>query len=200
MKKSRLVVLDPRHGGLENGLQTEGVVEKEINLIVCREIKERLADVGVDVMLTREGDYDVEAMSRAALANGRGADLFVSWSCDMLDDTKVRGVSLWLHDSFRELIGSKGMDERVNKLIRYERVGERLAGMSGQVMLGVFQEPDDVLSLVDAPAVKIKGAFLSNETERALCQSDSFLRLQARGAAFGILEILHQQERMSRFA
>lgn len=201
MKKKRLVVLDPRHGGMDSGLRTaDGLLEKEVNLIVCQEIKQRLGDVGVEVMLTRDGDYEVESMSRAALANGRGADLFVSWACDMLDDDKVRGVSLWLHDSFREVKGVRGISEQVTKLIRFERVGERLAGMSGQVMLGVFQEPDDVLSLVDAPAVKIKGAFLSNETERKLCQKDVFLHAQARGAAFGILEMLHEQERLQRAA
>jgi N-acetylmuramoyl-L-alanine amidase len=173
------VVLDPGHGGSESGIDTECVTEKDVNLAVCRRLKTILEAYGVDVLMTRTGDVDVSAQKRAELAHAMEADLFVSWHCDYLEDEQVHGVSIWV---------SEHAEERY--MIEFETIGDSIVETTKQIMLGVFQESDRVLSLVQVPAVLIRGAFLSNRMEHDFCKDPDFLQAQALGASRGILKVL----------
>lgn len=82
------VVLDPGHGGRETGTQgPAGLLEKDVNLAVALETARRLRQLGLRVLLTREGDTGVappgaslaaDLEARAMVANRASADLFVS--------------------------------------------------------------------------------------------------------------------------
>jgi N-acetylmuramoyl-L-alanine amidase len=198
MRKHQLVLLDPRHGGSSNGIEIAGVREKDVNLAVCLKLKALLEKIGLQVLLTRTGDETVTDEQRILLANQSEADLFVSWSCDTLDDEKVSGVSLWISDQADES-SAKGLRScsREHQLIHFEEVGNRICDESGQMMLGVFQESDAVLDHLQVPAVLVRGAFLSNEKERSQCTDEAFLAAQAKGAAIGIVEALHRFERQA---
>ncbi|TCP53807.1 N-acetylmuramoyl-L-alanine amidase [Tumebacillus sp. BK434] len=173
------VVLDPGHGGSESGFTAEGAEEKTINLAVCLRLQALLEAYGVDVLLTRTADTDVSAVRRAELAAAMEADLFVSWHCDYLEDAEVSGVSLWIGETADE-----------SRMIDFEALGEAIVDVTGQIMLGVFQDSDKVLSLVQTPALMIRGAFLSSPHELELCKNPDFLQAQAQGAARGILKVL----------
>ncbi|ASS74459.1 hypothetical protein CIG75_05280 [Tumebacillus algifaecis] len=175
------VVLDPGHGGSESGFTTDTLIEKEINLAVCRRLQTILEGYGVDVLLTRTGDVDVSAVKRAELAAAMEADLFVSWHCDFLTDEEVSGVSLWVNENVDE-----------HYMIEFELIGDAIVDATKQIMLGVFQDSDKVLSLVEVPAVQIRGAFLSSVLERDCCKNPDFLQAQAQGAARGIIRVLQQ--------
>jgi len=74
-----VVVLDPGHGGVEDGaVGARGVVEKEAVLDIAVRLKTRLAAAGVDAVLTRDTDRLVTLDERAAVANHNRAELFVS--------------------------------------------------------------------------------------------------------------------------
>lgn len=178
-KKQWHVVLDPGHGGTESGFTADGAEEKTINLAVCLRLQQLLESYGVDVLLTRTGDTDVSAMKRAELASAMEADLFVSWHCDYLEDAEVSGVSLWV---------SETADEHC--MIEFEAIGDAIVDVTQQIMLGVFQDSDKVLSMVNVPALMIRGAFMSSPRELELCKNPDFLQAQAHGAARGILKVL----------
>lgn len=76
----RTVVIDPGHGGAEDGAKGPGGhLEKNVTLGVARRLKASLeARMGVRVILTREGDGTVGLDERAAVANNNKADLFIS--------------------------------------------------------------------------------------------------------------------------
>jgi N-acetylmuramoyl-L-alanine amidase len=76
----RTVVIDPGHGGSDEGSRgAEGTLEKNVTISVARRLKGALeARLGVRVILTREGDNAVGLDERAAVANNNKADLFVS--------------------------------------------------------------------------------------------------------------------------
>lgn len=76
----RTVVIDPGHGGSDEGSRgAEGTLEKNVTISVARRLKAALeARLGVRVILTREGDNAVGLDERAAVANNNKADLFVS--------------------------------------------------------------------------------------------------------------------------
>ena len=76
----RTVVLDPGHGGEELGAAgPSGLQEKAVVLDVATRTARLLRDqLGLEVLLTRERDQDIPLDERAAIANHRKGDLFVS--------------------------------------------------------------------------------------------------------------------------
>jgi N-acetylmuramoyl-L-alanine amidase len=182
MRKMK-VVLDPRGGGWEKGIEAEGVLEKEVSLMVCRKLRDVLTSAGVEVILTRDDDLEVSAYNRILTGNDKEVDLFLSWGYDAHADESLTGVSLWLDPAAPNLM---------RHMIELEQIGEHICGCSGQLMMGVFQERDKVLSLLKTPAMLVKGGFLSNREERARCIDPAFQQKQADGAALGILSFLQQ--------
>ncbi len=57
--KYRYVVIDPGHGGLDNGAMEYGYKEDDINLSISKLLKSELEYYGATVYLTRDGDYDM---------------------------------------------------------------------------------------------------------------------------------------------
>ncbi|MBM6930040.1 N-acetylmuramoyl-L-alanine amidase [[Clostridium] spiroforme] len=55
----RIVVIDPGHGGFDNGAIEYGYNEDEINLQIAKKLKKQLEKNGAKVYLTRSGDYDM---------------------------------------------------------------------------------------------------------------------------------------------
>lgn len=73
------VVIDPGHGGLENGAKGKfGTLEKDITLAISFKLKAIIDRLGFRVVLTREDDVDISLENRAAKANNNKADLFIS--------------------------------------------------------------------------------------------------------------------------
>jgi N-acetylmuramoyl-L-alanine amidase len=107
--KGWVIVLDPGHGGdalVDNGKFKRGpagVREAEMNLRVARLLKKLLDGAGANVILTRDGDYDLGLVERAEIANnaprpdgGVGADLFLCIHHNAADG-KANYTSVWYH-------------------------------------------------------------------------------------------------------
>ncbi|HEX5718525.1 MAG TPA: N-acetylmuramoyl-L-alanine amidase [Thermoanaerobaculia bacterium] len=75
----RTIVIDPGHGGTETGaIGPSGIQEKELTLILARDLEARLEQSGFRVILTRNEDASVPHDNRTAIANQNKADLFIS--------------------------------------------------------------------------------------------------------------------------
>jgi N-acetylmuramoyl-L-alanine amidase len=72
------ICLDPGHGGKDAGNHTFWHSEKTYTLALALELRDQLKKAGFNVILTRSKDAYVDLPDRPALANRRGADLFVS--------------------------------------------------------------------------------------------------------------------------
>ncbi len=94
----RILVIDPGHGGSDSGVRAgDAPPEKEVTLAIARQVEQLLEGVGgLDVRLTREDDRFVSASERAAIANGAGADLFLSIHANGWFDAERRGFSIGL--------------------------------------------------------------------------------------------------------
>lgn len=57
--ENRIFVIDPGHGGFDNGAIEYGYNEDEINLQIAKKLKKQLEENGATVFLTRSGDYDM---------------------------------------------------------------------------------------------------------------------------------------------
>ena len=73
------VVIDPGHGGPDPGaVGIAGLRETDVVLDVSLQLARLLQSRGVEVLLTRTTEVDVDLPPRVALANSSGADVFLS--------------------------------------------------------------------------------------------------------------------------
>jgi len=76
------VILDPAHGGADEGAHSEasdeGAVEKDLVLSIALAMRRELERQGFRVILTRQLDLDMSINDRAALANGVGFGFFIT--------------------------------------------------------------------------------------------------------------------------
>jgi len=73
------VVVDAGHGGSEPGaVGPNGLVERDVNLSVSREVLKRLRWLGIPTQPTRTADYRLPIRTRGEIANALDADLFIS--------------------------------------------------------------------------------------------------------------------------
>jgi N-acetylmuramoyl-L-alanine amidase len=112
-----LVVIDPGHGGIDNGASApNGVHEKNITLAFALDLQKLLVDSGrFDVALTREDDAYLTLSERVALARANKADLFISLHADSFQQPEIRGASVYTRDEKATDVLDKVLAENENR-------------------------------------------------------------------------------------
>jgi N-acetylmuramoyl-L-alanine amidase len=92
----RIIAIDAGHGGEELGAHSEqGVNEKEITLAFAEKLKAAIdAQLGVRVLLTRDGDATLPLDRRTSLVNNGQADVLISFHADAAPRQSVRGAQV----------------------------------------------------------------------------------------------------------
>lgn len=92
-----VVVIDPGHGGVDPGaVGVTGIFEKTIALTVSRLVRDLLVETGrYHVVMTRDSDVYIRLEDRVAIARAAGADLFLSVHADSIEETWIRGASVY---------------------------------------------------------------------------------------------------------
>ena len=214
----KTVVLDPGHGGVEEGAKGPGgLLEKDATLALARTIQENLQRRGYRVVTTRLSDATVGLDDRASQANAAKADVFLSIHCNAsraatAHGTEVYYLSLDASDRAAALLAEsenaamaatpdtaeKNAAVRDLDLILWDlaqnqhlsasaRLAEivqadfnRLLGITTR---GVKQAPFRVLVGVNAPAVLLEVAFITNPEEEVRIGSEEFRRQVAETLA-----------------
>jgi N-acetylmuramoyl-L-alanine amidase len=119
-----LVVIDPGHGGIDSGAAGKGgTFEKDIVLLVARELREKIWSSGrYRVLLTRGADYYVALRQRFELARSAGADVFISLHADSSPFRAARGLSVYT-------LSLQASDEEAAALARRENRSDVVAGV-----------------------------------------------------------------------
>lgn len=93
----RRIVIDPGHGGKDPGaIGPTGLYEKDVVLDIALKLKNLLlSDPLNEVFLTRETDIFIPLEERAAMANKKDADLFVSIHTNASPNKKARGIETY---------------------------------------------------------------------------------------------------------
>jgi len=95
---ARRVVIDPGHGGHDPGtIGPRGLQEKDLVLDVALRL-ERLVrrELATEVILTRSTDVFIPLEERTAIANSKGADIFVSIHANAARNSKARGIETYI--------------------------------------------------------------------------------------------------------
>lgn len=74
------VVIDAGHGGADPGASGNGIVEKDLTLLISKYMYDRLRELGVPVKMTRTTDETIDSTNRSKRitdAYGTGKDVLV---------------------------------------------------------------------------------------------------------------------------
>lgn len=103
------IVLDPGHGGKESGASgPTGYLEKDVNLIVSRLLRDELVKRGATVVMTREDDRDLSLADRMEIIAKEEPAIAFSVHYNSLPDDgnaeNTRGVGMfWYHPQAHNL-------------------------------------------------------------------------------------------------
>ena len=134
-----LVVLDPGHGGIDNGARgPDGQLEKTIALEFAERLRERIEKAGkYRVILTRTDDTFIPLGDRVRMARGAGAALFVSIHADSLPrkEGDAQGATVYT-------LSETATDTEAARLAEQENRADVIAGVD------LKDEPDDVAGIL----------------------------------------------------
>jgi N-acetylmuramoyl-L-alanine amidase len=176
---SGCVVVDAGHGGKDPGATScLGYHEKSVNLQVAHKVASLLKRRGVEVVMTRTNDTFIELEERAAVANRRNADLFVSIHADSTANKSVRGFTIYVARS-----ASWSSQKAASAISR--SMSEVAANGRG------IQRADyRVLVNTRGPAVLVELGYLSNGQEASLLRNSTHQNRLASAIAAGIMSFL----------
>jgi len=174
-----LVMLDPGHGGKDPGaIGFSGTYEKHVAFAAAQELRRQLAVSGrCRVELTRGQDVFIPLQERVAIAQHRGAHLFVSMHADALSDPSVRGASVYT-------LSDTASDPQTAALARRENSADRFGGPSFQ---NVSPTVANILSSLVRQETRIGSARMASQVVRALQPDIGLLTNPARHARFMVL-------------
>ncbi len=93
---SKVVVLDPGHGGSNGGTRGHGLNEKVVTLAIANQVAGRLRAQGVQVELTRTTDRTLTLRQRMSSAVKVPADLFISIHANASPTRTQRGYETFV--------------------------------------------------------------------------------------------------------
>lgn len=167
----KVIVLDAGHGGKDKGTSVGNVYESDINLSIVLKLKNALNKQGVDVILTRDGDYDLSGPNvsrrkksdfdnRIKLINNSGADLYLSIHMNYLVDSRYYGAQVF-YTKNNEILAKELQESMINNL------GSPLKEKKLSNSIYMYKQ-------LSIPGVLIECGFLSNDNERKMLVTDKY--------------------------
>ena len=121
------VVIDPGHGGPDNGATVGGVVEKDVTLAFAKQLAGKLEASGrFNVVMSRATDVFVPLSERVRIARTSGAALMISVHADTLPESAdVSGATVYT-------VSDKASDAYAAKVAAKENEADATVGVDGQ--------------------------------------------------------------------
>jgi len=185
---SKIVVIDPGHGGYDPGAIREKINESDINLSVAYEYtKDLFAESDIKVYYTRVKDKFISLDERAAFAAKTGADFFVSVHQNTFTTDGKKGVSVY-YSSDNKNTGVSGLTGRIMAGIFTESLSEKL----GLKNIGRLNQRLTVTTNNSVPAALIELAFMSNPEDFSKLKDEEF-RKKAGQAIFDTITAIFEE-------
>jgi N-acetylmuramoyl-L-alanine amidase len=133
-----VIVIDPGHGGLDNGTQAGGESEKNLVLGFALALRDRVEKAGkFRVVMTRTDDTFIPLGDRVRIARNHGAALFVSIHADALPrgEGDARGATIYT-------LSDKASDAEAERLAELENKADAIGGVN------LTEEPTEVADIL----------------------------------------------------
>ncbi len=121
------IVIDPGHGGPDNGAMVGGVIEKDVTLAFAKQLAGKLEASGrFNVVMSRASDVFVPLSERVRIARSSGAALMISVHADTLPESSdVSGATVYT-------VSDKASDAYAAKVAAKENEADATVGVDGQ--------------------------------------------------------------------
>jgi N-acetylmuramoyl-L-alanine amidase len=188
--KAIRVVIDPGHGGLFTGAESNGIYEKNINLSIAKKIQTLSREYNVEVIMTREKDEDragdnlrASLEYRVALAEKKNADIFISIHTNSVTNNvpqdKYSGFDIYVPENESKFYeGSVKLASSISDYIKPD------FNIAGELKQG--KERIRVLDLATVPAILIECGYMDNKSDLAYLLDDKNQEKIARDILEGI--------------
>lgn len=185
--KGKIIALDAGHGGSDTGaIGPTGVTEKGVTLRVAKALQKLLQAEGATVLMTRTTDTEVspkkanasdveELQARCDVGNDGNADIFISMHMDSFTNSTPSGTTGYYYTK-----GSKASQ----RLAQY--VSEGVVTALGTGNRGTKSCNFYVVKHTDMPATLVEMAFISNDKEEKLMNSEAGINRAAEGIVNGL--------------
>ncbi|MEG4852477.1 N-acetylmuramoyl-L-alanine amidase [Microcoleus sp. B5-D4] len=176
-----VVVIDPGHGGRDPGaVGIQGIQEKEIVLDISLQVARLLEQQGVQAVMTRTDDREIDLEPRVSLAERVNASLFVSIHANAINMSRpdISGIETYYFNNGQDLArvihasileGTGASDRRVRQARFY------------------------VLRKTSMPSVLLEVGFVTGADDAARLSDPAYRSQMAASIARGILFYLQQR-------
>jgi len=133
-----VVVIDPGHGGIDNGTQAGGEAEKSLVLGFGLALRDRIEKSGkYRVVMTRTDDTFIPLADRVRIARNQSAALFVSIHADALPrrDGDAQGATIYT-------LSDRASDAEAERLAEAENKADAIGGVN------LTEEPTEVADIL----------------------------------------------------
>ena len=193
------VVIDPGHGGKDNGAINKylKVSEKSVNLAIALKLGRELQKNGYRVSFTRTNDKFIELEDRPRIANAAKADLFVSIHANSADSS-ITGVETFVLTprgmpsttsskvGRGDVISYPGNSFDPWNLLSAYYVQRALSAGTRSPDRGVKRARFAVLRTARQTAMLVECGFISNNAECRKLASSDYQQVVAQSIASGI--------------
>ena len=184
------IVVDAGHGNFDGGAESpNGVLEKDLNLVIAKKLEARLTDDGFYPVMTRTDDRGIHDESleniaekkksdmykRRDIMNTCNAELFVSIHMNTFQDASCSGPQVFYSSNREE---SEYLAAAIQKELNRLSANVREIKMAGQ---GIY-----LLKTAKIPAVLVECGFLSNPLDEAKLCTDEYQERLVNAIAEGI--------------
>lgn len=178
------VVLDPGHGGSDNGAYYGGIAEKTINLKIAKKVKEILEKYDIKVYMTRTNDVTTSLATRTSLANSINADLYISIHSNAIANSSIKGTEILYKQN------SLVQDDVSNKTLA-QNLSNSVSEYAGTYKRGLINRTNlYVLNRTTMPAALVEVGYMTNTSDLKNLKNENFRNKAAEGIADGILDTL----------
>jgi N-acetylmuramoyl-L-alanine amidase len=176
----RTIVIDPGHGGIDPGaLSAHHTKEKEVVLGYAKALRDALQkNPSYKVVLTRDGDKFISLEQRVKIARDNKADLFIAVHADTVEESEVRGTTLYT-------LSDKATDAEAEALAQKENRADIIAGID---MGNQTKAVTDVLINLAQRESKSQAIYFAKKAVQELQPFALFTGKPVRSAAFVVLK------------
>ncbi|WP_346289905.1 N-acetylmuramoyl-L-alanine amidase [Sphaerothrix gracilis] len=169
------IMLDPGHGGRDPGaVGIGGLQEKSVNLAIAERVQQVLQQQGMQAVMTRADDREIDLEPRVAQAERLEADLFVSIHSNAISLSRpdINGLETYYYQTGR------GLAESIhNSVLQRSDIRDR----------GVRQARFYVLRNSSMPAVLVETGFVTGREDAARFRDAAARNQIAEAIAQGII-------------
>ncbi len=179
-----IVVLNPAHGGMDNGYENAFGKEKDITLAICNQVIAKNTDPKIGIFLTRSIDVGMENEMRLDFVDIIKPDLFIDIHLNKSSTVNAYGTSV----SYKTTYYNRKLSNVQLADLMEKNVVTAIEGFPVGIMDVTEEDNFPILNGLTMPAVSITCGDMSNEKEGELLSRTSYQQNLAKGIYDGIIE------------